>query len=163
VGSRTKRLRKTQARELRLAANRLFARATKRAAKIDNCWDVHPTPERLVVAGWAMEAYAADHPNDDPTNKIPVEHWHLSLQLHPRERPERPGDWSQLGDLVHRFARLTGYDGPPLEPVRSLDAAPREPHHFVWHADASRIPPEVLRTVARAARILKAAEAQEGA
>jgi hypothetical protein len=162
MGSRTKALRKAQSRELRLATTRLYARATKgEVHKLENCWDVHPGPHRVVVAGWALEAAVSHHAHPDTDE--PVEHWHLSLQLHPEGRPERNEDWMQLGAFVRRFATLTGYDGAELDPVRSLDAAPHAPHHFIWHPNGPPIPAEVRRVVDRTVRILHAADQQEGA
>lgn len=150
MGSQTKRLRKMQARTLRMVVTPLIAKCLRKPKVVCECYDLGKGEViEMTVDGWTLCASLIYHASEeDPDEEL--QHWHLSLRLHPYKRAEREDDWLDLGRFMERFTRGTGYEGPAIEPVRPLDRDPHEAHHFTWHADSSAVRPEYLRILSRA-------------
>lgn len=149
MGSRTKKLRRRAGHDLRVAAGALVAKAAKRPLVHDACTELCPLRDEITVGGWTVRIGVHLHGSGEDA----PEHWRLAVRLHPPTRAERPDEWALLGDFVARVTELTGYDGPELDPLVPLDAAPTDFHHFVWHSDGAPLDDEVLITLRRAARI----------
>jgi len=162
MGSCSKKIRRTPARDLRTTASQLVKHATKKHTRSVDCFSVQG--ERFVeavVSGWKIRCALRLHPRGfAPTLGMgsgiaalpgdPVEHWHLVMQLHPYKRFERADDWAVLADFVARVASLTGYEGAYVHAVAPLDQRPHEPHHFLWHTDdGEQITPEERRVLGR--------------
>ncbi len=155
MGSQTKRLRKAKARELRTAVVPLVNRATKRRTHTSECWQLDDEQlVEMVIGGWRIQCGMRVHAS---TEREPLEHWHLVMQIHPKGRPERDRDWDDLADFVSRVAAHTGYEGAYIDALAPLDRAPHAPHHFVWHSNEAPVSGEDRRAMARRIALMESA------
>lgn len=150
MGSQSKRLRKMHSRTLRVAVTPLIEKCLKKPKVVCECYDLGKGEViEMTVDGWTLCASLIYHASEeDPDEEL--QHWHLSLRLHPYKRAECDDDWRDLGRFMGQFARATGYERTDLDPVRPLDRDPHEAHHYTWHSDSSPVKPEYLRIMSRA-------------
>ena len=89
-----------------------------------------------LIRGWSLVLSAHEHLFGAKPGEM-VEHWHLSVQLHPKDRAYSADDWALFGRVLAALSDETANEGDPhvLTPYEATD--PRAVYHFVWHDDGS--------------------------
>lgn len=111
--------------------------------------------ESMVHAGWSLVLTCEAHDG--------IEHWHLSVKLHPQGRSSVGDDWRNLGRIVESVVMHSGApDGTGPDPVIPMEEThPNAAHHWCWHNDGSPVSEQALTLLRETLRAIEATRTTE--